>query len=194
MRAELEFVAPWSVFSPAPSAFAELPALTDIPTLRELAGLATALMPAVADLQRTELSPVERTWLDGFGGALAEASLRASARIEQIERLCEAVRSARQHGVRLSLRRGAAPPRHRLQRRRARRDASYYDLLASEARLSQLRRDRAGTAAAGNWFASGPLLTRPAATCLLSWSGSMFEYLMPLLVMPTYEHTLLDRT
>ncbi|HEY5900736.1 MAG TPA: glucoamylase family protein, partial [Burkholderiales bacterium] len=29
---------------------------------------------------------------------------------------------------------------------------------------------------------------------LLSWSGSMFEYLMPLLVMPTYENTLLDRT
>jgi len=29
---------------------------------------------------------------------------------------------------------------------------------------------------------------------LLSWSGSMFEYLMPLLVMPTYEHTLLDQT
>ncbi len=29
---------------------------------------------------------------------------------------------------------------------------------------------------------------------LLSWSGSMFEYLMPLLVMPTYENTLLDQT
>jgi hypothetical protein len=29
---------------------------------------------------------------------------------------------------------------------------------------------------------------------LLSWSGSMFEYLMPMLVMPTYEHTLLDQT
>src|SRR5206468_3180487 len=29
---------------------------------------------------------------------------------------------------------------------------------------------------------------------LISWSGSMFEYLMPLLVMPTYENTLLDQT
>jgi len=29
---------------------------------------------------------------------------------------------------------------------------------------------------------------------LLSWDGSMFEYLMPLLIMPTYENTLLDRT
>ena len=32
------------------------------------------------------------------------------------------------------------------------------------------------------------------APALLSWSGSMFEYLMPLLVMPTYEHTVLDQT
>jgi hypothetical protein len=29
---------------------------------------------------------------------------------------------------------------------------------------------------------------------MASWSGSMFEYLMPLLVMPNYEHTLLDQT
>src|SRR5450759_4205630 len=28
----------------------------------------------------------------------------------------------------------------------------------------------------------------------MSWSGSMFEYLMPLVVMPTYENTLLDQT
>src|SRR6185295_1300930 len=44
-------------------------------------------------------------------------------------------------------------------------------------------------------FALGRLLTSAAGEpALLSWSGSMFEYLMPLLVMPTYENTLLDRT
>ena len=46
-----------------------------------------------------------------------------------------------------------------------------------------------------SWFALGRLLTSAAGEpALLSWSGSMFEYLMPLLVMPTYENTLLDRT
>ena len=46
-----------------------------------------------------------------------------------------------------------------------------------------------------HWFALGRLLTSTGgATTLLSWSGSMFEYLMPLLVMPTYENTLLDQT
>ena len=46
-----------------------------------------------------------------------------------------------------------------------------------------------------SWFALGRLLTRAGGEpILLSWSGSMFEYLMPQLVMPSYEHTLLDQT
>ncbi|MFP3334534.1 hypothetical protein SB761_27970, partial [Pseudomonas sp. SIMBA_064] len=46
-----------------------------------------------------------------------------------------------------------------------------------------------------SWFALGRLLTSNAGVpVLLSWSGSMFEYLMPLLVMPNYEGTLLDQT
>ncbi|MDZ4099399.1 MAG: glucoamylase family protein, partial [Methylophilaceae bacterium] len=46
-----------------------------------------------------------------------------------------------------------------------------------------------------SWFALGRLLvTTDNETTLLSWSGSMFEYLMPLLVMPTYENTLIDQT
>ena len=46
-----------------------------------------------------------------------------------------------------------------------------------------------------SWFALGRLLTATGGEpILLSWSGSMFEYLMPLLVMPTYENTLIDRT
>ena len=73
---------------------------------------------------------------------------------------------------------------------------SYYDLLASEARLRELRRDRPGPAAAGELVRAGPPAHRPPGgePVLLSWSGSMFEYLMPLLVMPTYENTLLDQT
>ena len=46
-----------------------------------------------------------------------------------------------------------------------------------------------------SWFALGRLLTTAGGEpMLLSWSGSMFEYLMPLLVMPTYANTLLDQT
>ena len=47
-----------------------------------------------------------------------------------------------------------------------------------------------------HWFALGRLLTTNGSgnPTLISWSGSMFEYLMPLLVMPTYENSLLDRS
>ncbi len=76
-----------------------------------------------------------------------------------------------------------------------RRDESYYDLLASEARLSSFVAIALGQLPQESWFALGRLLTVAGGEpILLSWSGSMFEYLMPLIVMPTYEHTLLDQT
>ena len=74
-------------------------------------------------------------------------------------------------------------------------DASYYDLLASEARLYSFVAIAQGQLPQESWFALGRLLTTTSGEpILLSWGGSMFEYLMPLLVMPTYENTLLDQT
>ncbi|MGA9851914.1 MAG: glucoamylase family protein [Gammaproteobacteria bacterium] len=76
-----------------------------------------------------------------------------------------------------------------------RRDTSYYDLLASEARLCSFVVIAQGKLPQEHWFSLGRLLTVSGGTpILVSWSGSMFEYLMPLLVMPTYENTLLDQT
>jgi cyclic beta-1,2-glucan synthetase len=74
-------------------------------------------------------------------------------------------------------------------------DAGYYDLLASEARIASFVGIAQGQLPQESWFALGRLLTTAGGrSVLLSWSGSMFEYLMPMLVMPTYEHTLLDQT
>ena len=74
-------------------------------------------------------------------------------------------------------------------------DAGCYDLLASEARLASFLAIAQGQLPQDNWFALGRLLTRTRGKpVLLSWSGSMFEYLMPMLVMPSYEGTLLDQT
>ena len=76
-----------------------------------------------------------------------------------------------------------------------RRDLSYYDLLASEARLGSFVAIAQGQIPQDNWFALGRQLTVAGGEpILLSWSGSMFEYLMPLLVMPTFPNTLLDQT
>ncbi|MCD6681424.1 MAG: cyclic beta 1-2 glucan synthetase [Burkholderiaceae bacterium] len=74
-------------------------------------------------------------------------------------------------------------------------DASYYDLLASEARLTSFVAIAQNRLPTEHWFALGRLLTRfSGEPVLVSWSGSMFEYLMPLLVMPGYENSLLDQT
>ncbi len=74
-------------------------------------------------------------------------------------------------------------------------DASSYDLLASEARLASFVAIADGKLPQEHWFRLGRLLTRCAGrTALLSWSGSMFEYLMPLLIMPSYDRTLLAET
>ncbi len=74
-------------------------------------------------------------------------------------------------------------------------DAGCYDMMASEARLATYVLIAQGQLGQEHWFALGRLLTSTKGEpALLSWSGSMFEYLMPLLVMPTFEHTLLDQT
>lgn len=77
----------------------------------------------------------------------------------------------------------------------ARRDDSFYDLLASEARLCCFVAIAQDQIPQDSWFALGRLLAGSGGEpILISWSGSMFEYLMPLLIMPAYENTLLDQT
>ena len=76
-----------------------------------------------------------------------------------------------------------------------RRDSGYYDLLASEARFCIFVAIAQGHLPQESWFALGRLLTRTTGSpVLLSWSGSMFEYLMPLTVMPCHAGTLIDQT
>jgi cellobiose phosphorylase len=74
-------------------------------------------------------------------------------------------------------------------------DTGFYDLLASEARLCSYVAIALGQVPQDHWFSMGRLLVAShGEPILVSWSGSMFEYLMPLLVMPNYENTLLDHT
>ena len=72
-------------------------------------------------------------------------------------------------------------------------DASYYDLLASESRLTSFLAIAKGDVPRRHWAALGrPFLSVGVAPGLKSWSGSMFEYLMPSLLMPEPQGGLLD--
>jgi cyclic beta-1,2-glucan synthetase len=74
-------------------------------------------------------------------------------------------------------------------------DGSHYDLLASEARLASYVAVAKGDVPLEHWFRLGRTVTRAAGeTALVSWSGSMFEYLMPALVMRLIPYTVLEQT
>lgn len=74
-------------------------------------------------------------------------------------------------------------------------DQVLYDLLASEARLSSFIAIALGHVPVAHWHALGRTMTRVGRrAALLSWSGSMFEYLMPWLFMRTYKDTVWDVT
>ena len=74
-------------------------------------------------------------------------------------------------------------------------DSSCYDLLASEARLASFVAIAKGDLPVRHWFRLGRLLTPvDRSSALVSWSGSMFEYLMPVLVMHEPEGSVLGET
>jgi len=74
-------------------------------------------------------------------------------------------------------------------------DANCYDLLASEARLACFVAIAKGDIPAREWFRLGRAVTpMDGGAVLVSWSGSMFEYLMPSLVMRAPDGSLLEDT
>jgi len=192
---ELLFLAPWIELPAAPSGLGNLPNITEITTLKELSRLDDQVLPVIDQQLNENLTPEERDWLLELQLVIKEASRRASELIKAIESL------ARQSGELACMeydflfdkpRRLLAIGYNVAERQR---DTSYYDLLASEARLCSFVAIAQEQIPQESWFALGRLLvTTEGETTLLSWSGSMFEYLMPLLVMPTYENTLIDQT
>jgi cyclic beta-1,2-glucan synthetase len=74
-------------------------------------------------------------------------------------------------------------------------DQTCYDLLASEARLASFLAIAKRDAPARHWFRLGRAVTRVAnGAALISWSGSMFEYLMPSIVMRAPADSLVEHT
>jgi cellobiose phosphorylase len=193
-RDELVFLAPWTEMAEAPDGIGDLPEIQTTPTLRNLAGCDLALNAQIADL-RAAATPTQAAWLDELQSHLALGSQRAQARIATIQQLALKAGELAQmeYGFLYDKESRLLSIGYNVDERR--RDTSFYDLLASEARLSVFVAIAQGQLPQESWFALGRLLTSAGGEpILLSWSGSMFEYLMPQLVMPTYEHTLLDQT
>jgi cyclic beta-1,2-glucan synthetase len=187
---------PWLSLTHFPERFKYLQdSVSRMASLQELSELESHLLPQVHIYDEEELNPEEKTWLETFRKLLIETSRRAKERILSIEalaRLSEEFADIQfdflyDKSQRL-LSIGYNVTDHR-------RDNGYYDLLASESRLTIFLGIAQGKLPQDSWFALGRQLTNPGTSpILVSWSGSMFEYLMPLLVMPSFDNTLLDQT
>ena len=197
-RGELDEMAPWAALLGEPLVGVEVPfaALDQVPTLAEVARLEETWSPAL-EHARTTAPEGAVEWVGRLQGALSLASTRAATRISELRRLVERCNELSDLDYEFLYDRGRQllsigynVADHRL-------DASFYDLLASEARLASFVAIAQGKLPQEHWFRLGRQLTSTSTgghPVLLSWSGSMFEYLMPLLIMPTYEGTILDET
>ncbi|HUU60408.1 MAG TPA: glucoamylase family protein, partial [Phycisphaerae bacterium] len=192
---ELTFLAPWTELLSSQSSLGDFPDLDQIPTLRELAAPEVKFLPAMAHRLSSAATSAESAWLDELQRLITAASQHARTRIAAIKGLalqCDQL-ARMEYGFLFDETRHLLAIGYHVGEYR--RDSSYYDLLASEARFASFVAIAQGQLPQESWFALGRLLTTAGGEpVLLSWSGSMFEYLMPLLVMPTYEHTLLDQT
>ncbi len=209
-HADLVHLAPWLCLPEAPQGMwddiarepdgplAQLrDALHDLngsPTLPEIAELPDTLL-LLLDVVIAHPPQGAEAWLRQWREAMLVASDRASARIQRYEGVAKSCRQDADMDFSLLYNacRDLFTIGYNVDERRI--DNSAYDLLASEARLASFIVIAQGQCGQEHWFALGRLLTKAGnEPALLSWSGSMFEYLMPLLVMPSYENTLLDRT
>ena len=201
---DLLFLAPWLTLAPdsAGQMSGKLAQLGQALTLRQVSELDQSLCPLLeAARQALSLEPAsarkpeQEASLAQWLRCLREASRRAGQRILVLETL------ARQSAELAEMDFGFLfdPARELFSIgfnvTESRLDASFYDLLASEARLCSYLVIALGQVSQDHWFSLGRVLVALRGDLVLaSWSGSMFEYLMPLLVMPNYENTLLDQT
>ena len=152
---------------------------------RELASMATSA-------QEFDAAPTPQqrlAWAVTDHLAMIRSALRdrddtsdVSARLRTVAATCQRLAREPEFGFLYSQRRrlfhiGFRVAEHQL-------DAGFYDLLASEARATSLWAIAKGDVPAAHWAALGrPFYAVGELAGLRSWSGSMFEYLMPTLVL-----------
>jgi cellobiose phosphorylase len=195
LQEDFEIFTPWSLLMTAPPKFIDFVSLNANSTLIELLKTARELQDEANHHKTEHNTSGENKWLGLFQTSLTQSIRQAEERITRVENLAQQCNELAHvewdflYNKSINL----LTIGYKVQEQQI--DASFYDLLASEARLCTFIGIAQGKLPEVSWFALGRLLTNvDGDPILLSWSGSMFEYLMPLLVMPTYENTLLDQT
>jgi cyclic beta-1,2-glucan synthetase len=161
---------------------------------------AFADVPQLCDRILVQLAALESTNSPRSAAALTKAleqSARASAdilsRLSRLARRCDQIVDEMDFSFLFDVERKLFTIGYNVTSSRP--DDSFYDLLASEARLASFVGIAKGDVPQQHWFRMGRALTKvDGGRALISWTGTMFEYVMPLLVMRNYENTLLNET
>lgn len=191
----LQLLAPWTCLADVPPEFAAFIRIEDGINLDQLYKKIQVLLPWLRAIKRENYTEQELVWIDAFEEMLLKSDQEATEQLSLIKQLNLACidLSDLEWDFLYDKSKDLLSIGYRVEHQAC--DPAFYDLLASEARLATFLAIAEGKLPEESWFALGRLLTNiQGDLTLLSWSGSMFEYLMPLLVMPTYENTLLDQT
>ncbi|HSP70249.1 MAG TPA: glucoamylase family protein [Bryobacteraceae bacterium] len=170
-------------------------ALKEIPSLRVLASGYAPVEALLSYRATPEMRPEAAAWLEQIGGQYLQAKAHAAETVARIESLAARANSLAS-GMNMRF----------LYDEKRKLFAvgytvggpvefnSHYDLLASESRLASLVSIAKRDVPTEHWFALGRVRNGEGRhQVLLSWSGTMFEYLMPMLFMRTYTNSLLDQ-
>jgi cyclic beta-1,2-glucan synthetase len=186
---------PWITRLPAPANFENHPGIDGIPSLRSIRQMPHLFSEAFASCREIEKEPSHAEWLNQVSKCLLAGKEEAARRISLLNQLAGQCEQLSEVDYSFLYDKSTNLLRIGYNVEDQRKDNSYYDLLASESRLGIFAAISQGKLPQESWFALGRLLTNSGGDpILLSWSGSMFEYLMPQLVMPSYENTLLYQT
>lgn len=196
---DLETLMPWAVLIASDNAappgdtlatlLAAMPALADLPEL--CAAAISILMRERAELA-VESDPERDALIDSFRRS-GQAAASFEGRLVALAELAKELFEAMNFGFLFDPERELLSIGCRVEDGSL--DPNYYDLLASEARLASFVAIAKGDLPTRHWFRLGRALTPIGyGSALISWSGSMFEYLMPSLVMRAPAGSLLEQT
>ena len=217
MQRDLDLLLPWLLpVSQPPDLFVQnevdpllvagwqslLTALPTSPRLRELTTICTTVAACLTDLQAhlpaddASDGQAARIWCAQFEERLAITQVQVSALLAGYQTLATRAETRFQamdfgflfHAQRKVFHIGYNVTTDKL-------DDNFYDLLASEARLASFLAIAKREVPPSHWLHLGRPATRVNHTLtLLSWSGTMFEYLMPTLFMKNYDQTFLTQS
>lgn len=192
---EIQLLSPWFSLPAASNKFLSIIHIDNQINIGQLLKKIKELIPNLHASKNNTNTEEENAWLDNFIATLKQLNQEIEQQIEYIKTLANecAELANMEWDFLYDKSRNLLTIGYRVEEHTT--DPGYYDLLASEARLSTFVGIAQNKLPEESWFSLGRLITNTNNTpILVSWGGSMFEYLMPLLIMPTYENTLIDQT